>query len=154
MAAPERRAHALYVTAVVAIAIGLVAAALIVLGTTSETVTCPAFPACLTSPATWVGAIHEIAAGLLLLLTLAMIAFAVGLRRAPGRALAASIGAFVVLVGMASIGAALAAGAIPLALSPIQFAFLAALLGLIAWAGRDARRIECAAYAARSLPSP
>lgn len=154
MASIERRARALYLAALLGIAVGLAAATLIVLGTTSETATCSAFPACLASPSTWVGAIHEIAAGLLLLLTLAMIGFAAGLRHEPGHALGASVGGFLVLVGMASIGAGLAAGAIPLGLSGLQFLVLAALLLLLAWAARDARRIECARYALRGPPSP
>jgi len=154
MATSEQRARALYVVGLVAIAVGLVAGTLIVLGTTSETVTCPQFPACLTSPATWVGAIHVIAAALLLLLTLTMIALATGLPREAGPILGASVGAFLVLVGMASVGAGLAAGAIPLGLASIQFVFLAALIALIAWAARDARRSAGAGRAPRELPSP
>jgi heme A synthase len=138
----------------VAIAVGLVAATLIVLGTTSETATCPAFPACLASPATWVGAVHEIAAGLLLVLIVAMIALAAGLRREHGHPLGASIGALALLVGMASVGAGLASGAIPLGLASIQFGFLAALIALIAWAARDARRISGAPRTVTERPSP
>ena len=149
-----RRARALYSVGLVATAVGLVAATLIVLGTTSETATCPAFPACLASPATWVGALHEIAAGLLLLLTVAMIALAAGLRREPGHVLGASLGAFVVLVGMASVGAGLASGAVPLGLAPIQFGFLAVLVALIAWAAHGARRIAGAPHVVRERPSP
>lgn len=148
------RAHALYLVALVAIAVGLAAAALIVLGTTSETVTCASFPACLSSPSTWIGATHEVAAGLLLVLTVAMIALAAGLRYESGHALSTSIGAFVTLIVMASLGAGLAAGAIPLGLAGIQFAVLAVLLILIAWAARDARRIDRARYVLRGPPSP
>lgn len=154
MASSGRRAHALYIVGLVAIAVGLIAGTLIALGTTSETVTCAAFPACLTSPSTWVGAIHVIAAGLLLVLTLGMIALAASLRRAPGHALGASAGAFGVLVGMASIGAGLASGVLPLGLSSIQFVFLGTLIALVAWAARDAHRIARAPNRARGPPSP
>lgn len=148
MSVPGRRAHGLYAVGLVAIAVGLVAGTLVVLGSSGESISCAQFPSCLLAPATWVGAVHVIAAGLLLILTIAMIALALGLRREDARLWPLSVGAFLVLVGMASLGAAFAAGALPLVLAPIQLVFLGALIALIAWVSARARRISCAAHRA------
>jgi hypothetical protein len=153
MASPGRRAHVLYVVALTAVGTGLVAATLIVLGSTGESASCAQFPSCLVTPATWIGAVHVIAAGLLLLLTLAMVVLAVGLRTEPGHLVPATVAAFLVLVGMASVGAGLASGAIPLRLAAIQFVFLGVLIALIAGAAWGARRIACAPYGSTGPPS-
>ncbi len=135
------------------IAIGAVAATLIVLGSSGESVSCSQFPSCLGAPATWIGAVHVIAACVLLLLTLSMVALAVGLRREPGPLLPLTVAAFLVLLGMASVGAGLASGAVPLGLSPIQFGFLGVLIAMIAATAWVARRIARAPYGATARPS-
>lgn len=140
MAPDVRRAGWVLHLSIVEIVVTLGTAALVTIGGSSDAVSCPAFPSCLADQSTLVASVHQAAAGLLLLLALAIVVLAVPIRRGrPSVFLPALLGLVALLV-TAIFGMLFASGAIPLAYAPIQFALLAVVVGLFLEVAYSARR--------------
>ncbi len=91
---------------------------------------CDSYPGCLLSPSGLVAGIHVVGAGLLLLLALASLILALAVRSTARQPTRWAVAALLVLVGMAALGSAFAAGALPTSLAPVQYGFLTALVAL------------------------
>ncbi len=100
----------------------------------------------------WVGTLHTVGAGALLLLVLAGAAGAIALRARAPLLWPPAVAALAVLIVTAAFGMLFAAGLLPLSLAPLQFAFLGATLLLLVVLLARARGAVATA-APRSPPS-
>ena len=115
----------------IAIALLIATAALVSLGSSSDTIQCPAFPSCLANPGSLVGFVHTSSAGVLVLLVLALMVLSL---MAPARAYRItlpSIGAFIALIITATFGSLFATGTVPTSLAPLQYLWLGITLTLL-----------------------
>lgn len=116
-------------TAIAGAAGAVLVGSVVSVGTTGAPA-CSSYPGCLFTPSGVVAGIHVVGAGLLLLLALLALALALALRAtAPGLA-AWAAAALLVLIGMAALGSAFAAGVLSTSLASVQYGFLAALVAL------------------------
>lgn len=126
--------------ALVEIGLTLAVTALVTWGGSSDRVSCASFPSCLAEQSTWVATAHQSLAGLLLIVSLAVVALAVPLRRSVSSPFLPSLVALVVLAITAVVGMLLAAGILPISLAPIQYGFLTGAVAAFVWTARNATR--------------
>lgn len=135
-----RRAEWVFRLAVAEVVVTLATAVLVTLGGPSDAVSCPSFPSCLSSQTTVVAAIHQAAAGVLLVVAIVIALLALPLRaRRPRVLLPAALGLGLLLV-TAVFGMLFASGALPLSVAPIQFGFLSAVVLCFGWTAYGAHR--------------
>ncbi len=138
-----RRALWVLRLSVIEVGVTIATAVLVTIGGPSDAVSCSSFPACLTDQATLLAAVHQVAAGALLLLALAIAVLAIPLRHyRPPVFLPALLGLLALGV-TATFGMLFASGVLPLADAPIQFLFLAIVVLLFAWTAKNASRPSC-----------
>lgn len=127
---PSPRARWVFWLAVVEAAITVATAILVTVGGPSNAVSCPSFPSCLGSQATLVAFVHQAAAGLLLLLAVAIAVLAFPLRSARPRVFSPALVGLVALVVTATFGMLFASGVLSTYFAPIQYVFLTAVVVL------------------------
>lgn len=121
----------------IAIALLITTVALVTLGSSSDSISCPSFPGCLASPGSLVGLIHISAAGVLALLLIALVALSGGAASRPYRSLWPAVGALLALLVAATFGSLFATGAVPNSFAPLQYLWLGiTLVLLVGVAGR------------------
>ena len=112
----------------ISIALLIATAALVTLGSSSDTIQCPAFPSCLANPGSLVGLVHTSSAGVLVL---ALMVLSLMASARAYRITLPSIGAFIALIITATFGSLFATGTVPTSLAPLQYLWLGITLTLL-----------------------